>query len=79
MIDGSGMCVVEVRFGDVSGIKCVSKIAARKLKRVYYALDVPGGFLTATIDSSSKDFDESEFERYFHTMQVLNYPPPELN
>lgn len=79
MIDGSGMCALEVRFGDVSGIKCTSKMASAKFKRVDYALDVPGGHLTATLDSSSRDFDESEFERYFHTMRVLNYPPPQLN
>jgi len=77
MIDGSGMRVVEVRFGDVSGIKCTSKMVSPKFKRVDYALDVPGGHLTATLQSSSKDFDESEFERYFHTMRVLNYPPSE--
>ena len=79
MIDGSGMCALEVRFGDVSGIKCISRMVSRKFKRVDYALDVPGGHLTATLDSLSKhfdDFDESEFERYFHTMRVLNYPPP---
>jgi len=76
MIDGTGMCVVEVRFGDVSGIKCISRMASPKFKRVDYAFDVPGGHLTATLDSSSRDFDESEFETYFHTMRVLNYPPP---
>jgi len=76
MIDGSGTYVVEVRFGDVSGIKRVWKVVSRKLKCVDYALDVLEGHMVATLDSSSKDFDESEFERYFHTMRVLNYPPP---
>jgi len=44
MIDGSGMSIVEVRFGGVTGIKCVSKIASPpRFKRVEYALDVPVG------------------------------------
>ena len=76
MVDGSGMSVTEVRFGEVSGIKCISKMAAPKFKRLDYALDAPGGYVVASLDSRASDFDESEIERYFHTLRVLNYPPP---
>ncbi len=47
-----------------------------KFKRVNYALDVPGGHVVAVLDSSRGDFDESELEARFHTLRVLNYPPP---
>ena len=77
MAEGSGMSVVEARFGEVSGIKRVSNMASPKFKRVDYALDVPGGRLVAVLDLSRGDFDESEVERYFHTLRVLNYPPPQ--
>lgn len=76
MVDGSGISVAEVRFGEVSGIKRLSKLASPKFKRLDYALDVPGGHLLVVLDSSGGDFDESEFERYFHTMRVLNHPTP---
>jgi hypothetical protein len=76
MVDGSGNSVEEVRFGEVAGIKSIWKEKARKIKRVAYALDVPGGHIVAGVDSGRVDFDESEFEQYFHTMRVLNYPPP---
>jgi hypothetical protein len=74
MIDGVGMAVEEVRFGEVGGIKCTWKRA--KFKQVEYALDVPGGHMLAVVEPRRNDFDESELERYFHTMRVLNYPPP---
>jgi len=45
MVDGSGMSIAEVRFGEVSGIKRVSKMASPKFKRADYALDVPGGHI----------------------------------
>lgn len=77
MIDGAGMSVADVRFGEVTGIKSISEMASPKFKRVDYALDVPGGHLVVVLDSSRGDFDESEVEGYFHTLRVLNYPPPE--
>ncbi len=76
MVDGNGMSVTEVRFGEVAGIKCISKRASPKSKRVVYALDVPGGHLTATLDSSRGNFDESDIEQYFYTLRVSNYPSP---
>jgi hypothetical protein len=77
MTGNDGMSVTEVRFGPVAGIKRVYKGPAPRFKRVDYALDVPGGHVTATQDSASKagDFDEQELEACFHTMQILNYPP----
>ena len=76
VVDGSSVVVAEVRFGEVAGIKCILKMVSPKFKRVDYALDVPGGHLVVVVDSARGDFDESEVERYFHTMRVLNSPPP---
>lgn len=70
------MSIAAIRFGEVSGIKCVSRMTSPKFKRLDYALDVPGGHVVASLDSRAGDFDESEIERYFHTLRVLNYPPP---
>ena len=76
MVDGTGMSSSDVRFGEVFGVKCISKAAPPQFKRLEYALNVPGGHLVAVLDASSGDFDESELERYFHTIRVFNYPPP---
>jgi len=76
MVDGNGMSLTDVCFGEVAGIKCISKMASPKFKRLDYALDVPGGHVIAVLDSSAGDFDESEIERHFHTLKVSNYPPP---
>jgi hypothetical protein len=78
LVGNNGMVVTDVRFGQVAGMKCVFKGTAPRFKRVDYALDVPGGHITATQDSVGRagDFDEQELEAYFHTLQVLNYPPP---
>ena len=70
------MSVTDVRFGEVVGIKCISKMTSPKFKRLDYALDVPGGHVVAVLDSTAGDFDESELEAHFHTLRVLNYPPP---
>ena len=75
MVDGNGNSVAEVRFGAVVGIKCTWKEKARRIKRVGYALDVPGGHIVAYVDSRRADFDESPLESYFHSMRVVNYPP----
>jgi hypothetical protein len=76
MVEGSGMSVADVRFGQVSGIKRITKVASPAFKRLEYALDVPGGYLMAVLARRAGDFDESEIERYLHTLRVLNYPPP---
>jgi hypothetical protein len=76
MVGGSGMSVAEVRFDQVSGIKCTTKVAAPRFKRLEYALDVPGGYVVATLAARAGDFDESDIERCFHTLRVLNYPLP---
>lgn len=74
-VDGNGASIYEVSFGEVSGIKCVTKgTFPSKFKRLDYALDVPGGHLMVVLQSSSPDFDESLVEQYFHTLRVLNYP-----
>jgi hypothetical protein len=76
IVGGSGMSVADVRFGQVSGIKCITKVASPRFKRLEYALEVPGGYVTAALAQGAGDFDESEIERYFRTLRVLNYPPP---
>ena len=76
MTAGNGMSVVDVRFGDVVGIRCVSMMTTPKFKRLDYALEVPGGYIVAVLDSSVGEFDESGLEACFHTLRVLNYPQP---
>ncbi len=72
----SGMVAEDVRFGPVSGTRCLSHAHNARFKRVDYALEVPGGYITARQDSSVGNFDERELEAYFHTLRVLNYRPP---
>jgi hypothetical protein len=78
MTAGDGFGVVDVQFGRVVGLKCVSRRASLKSKQVNYALEVPGGYVVADLFAFDKDFDESELEAYFHTLRVLNYPPPPI-
>jgi hypothetical protein len=75
IVDGDGMSVTDVRFGNVVGIKRLSSQRSPRFKRLDYALEVPGGFVVAVLDSA-KDFDESSLERFFHSLRVLNYQPP---
>lgn len=75
MTAGDGFTVADVQFGDVAGLKCVSKMRSPKFKQVDYALEVPGGYVVASVQSRTRDFDESELEAYFRTLRVLNYPP----
>jgi hypothetical protein len=77
MVGGSGMSVTDVQFDQVSGIKCITKVASPRFKRLEYALEVPGGYVMATLATRAGDFDESDIERYFNTLRVLNYPPPQ--
>jgi len=72
----SGTVVEDVQFGAVTGIRRMSHARNARFKRVDYALEVPGGHITATQDSAVGNFDERELEAYFHTLRVLNYPPP---
>jgi hypothetical protein len=76
MTADNGMTVADVRFGNVVGVKSVSKTSSPALKRVDYAMEVPGGFVVAVLDSTAGDFDESELEAHFHTLRVVNCPPP---
>jgi hypothetical protein len=57
-------------------INCDKAGEAGQGKRVDYALEVPGGYMVAVCSSTARDFDESRFEKHFHTLRVLNYPPP---
>lgn len=68
---GKGISVTEVRFGEVLGVS-VSSFAC---KRVNYALEAPGGYVLVVLDSSNRNFDESQLEAYFHTLRILNYRP----
>jgi hypothetical protein len=60
-----------VRHGDVSGKKCVYReIAPVPGKRVHYVLSVPGGFVSAMLDSFGAEFDETPFDANLHTLRL---------
>jgi hypothetical protein len=60
-----------VRHGDVSGKKYVYRqFAPAPWKRVDYLLNVPGGFVSATLDAFGADFDETPFDANLHTLRL---------
>jgi hypothetical protein len=70
--NGATMTLTDVNFGDASGMKCVTSIASPPFKRVDYALTVPSGYAIIVIDSWSGKFDETIWEPYFPSLQILN-------
>ncbi len=81
LTNGEGTAVQEMQFGTVTGLKCVSQMSRAKFhfKRIDYTLTVPGGHLLVTLQSTSTKnghFDEADMESLFHTLKVLNGPPP---
>lgn len=42
------------------------------MKRLPYALIVPGGYVSVSLDSRIGDFDEAEAESFLHTIRVIN-------
>lgn len=67
---------IPVRFGECHGEKSVYVQPGKtNWKSVDYLLEVPGGFMSVGLGhKKGKDFDETEFEKKFHTLKVI--PPP---
>jgi hypothetical protein len=70
--NGATMTLTDVNFGEASGMKCVTSIASPPIKRVEYALTVPGGYAIVVIDAWSGKFDETIWEAYFPSLQIIN-------
>ena len=59
--------VLNVRHGDVSGMKCVyQQVLPVPWKSVDYLLSVPGGFVRVV----GEDFDEAPFDANLHTLRL---------
>ena len=58
-------------FGAVRGIKHVQVIRDLDSKTVDYALEVPGGFVDVGILKRGAAWDESDWEQFFHTIQMV--------
>ena len=63
--------VTQVTFGSVKGMKRVQIVRDLDSKSVNYALEVPGGFVEAGIVRRGMAWDESEWEQFFHTIQMI--------
>jgi hypothetical protein len=63
--------ITSVVFGAVRGIKHVQITQELDSKTVDYALEVPGGFAYAGILKSGMKWDESEWEQFFDTIQMI--------
>ena len=63
--------VTPVVFGPVRGFKHVQIIRDLDSKTVDYALQVPGGFVDAGILKRGTVWDESMWEQFFHTIQMI--------
>jgi len=77
--------VTPVAFGNVKGTKCLEDASLLEAMTAEYALEVPGGFVTASLLKSGNRIDahkfkefESKFEQYFHTIRLIrtHQPPP---
>jgi len=76
MLDGDGIELVDVHFASVRGIKRTYKQTwPAPSKQVDYALEVPGGYVLATLQSLTGDahFDESEVEVQLHTLRAISH------
>jgi hypothetical protein len=74
LVDGDGIAVTDVSFGEVKGAKrTYMQVWPAPAKRLDYALEVPGGFLTVILQPTrgGSDFDESAYEKQFHTLRVI--------
>lgn len=63
--------VVPVHFGVVHGVKHLRTIAELGSKQIKYALKVPGGYATAAVMKKGLEWEESQLEQYFSTIQVI--------
>lgn len=62
--------VAPVQFGTVRGIRQIQIIAEVGSKTAKYALAIPGGHAMAAIISKGLEWDESQVERFFGTIQM---------
>ena len=65
------IAVTPVVFGGVRGVKCVQVVREVGSKTVQYALEVPGGFAHAAIVRRGMAWDESEWEQFFPSIQMI--------
>ena len=63
--------VTPVTFGSIRGVKRVEIVREVGSKSVEYALEVPGGFVHAAIIRRGLDWDESEWEQFFPSIQMI--------
>ena len=63
--------VTPVTFGGVTGVRRVQIVRDLDSKSVDYALEVPGGFAHAGIVRRGMAWDESEWEQFFQTIQMI--------
>ena len=76
LVDGDGVAVTDVSFGEVKGAKrTYMQVWPAPAKRLDYALEVPGGFLTVILEPArgGSDFDETAFEKHFYTLRVIHH------
>jgi hypothetical protein len=65
------IAVTPVKFGEIRDMKRVEIVRDLDSKSVDYALEVPGGFAHAGIVRRGMAWDESEWEHFFHTIQMI--------
>jgi hypothetical protein len=60
-----------VRHGEVSGTKYVYRqVVPVPWKQLNYLLNVPGGFVSASLSAMGVDFDEAPFDDKLHTLRL---------
>ncbi len=80
MVDSDGIELADVQFASARGIKrTYLQTWPVPAKRVDYALEVPGGYVLASLQSliGSSHFDESEMEAQFHTLRIVSHQTKE--
>ncbi len=63
--------VLPVAFGNVGGVKKVTREPYSKSPEFDYALQVPGGYVTIGLLKPGQGLDESRFEQYFHAIRIV--------
>ena len=63
--------VTPVIFGKVTGFKRVVDMSIVESMSVDYALEVLGGYASASLLKKGTSIDESRFEQYFHTIRIV--------
>jgi hypothetical protein len=63
--------VTPVAFGNVTGFKRFVDMSIVESVHVDYALEVPGGYASASLLKKGMQIDVSKFEQYFHTIRIV--------